>query len=128
MNRDQRGVLAQLHVPGMLWKESIAAGSAPLAEMHNMIREAIEQHIPRVDPPIGLISKMIAASAEATMELIVSKPARARPAVLEFLALCLFLRLTSQQDYSKSDTSKFRGRSEPCSDIDGSKACSHSFD
>jgi len=34
-----------------------------------MIRKAIEQHILRADVPIELISKMMAASAEATMEL-----------------------------------------------------------
>jgi hypothetical protein len=31
----------------------------------------------------------------------------------QILALCLFVRLTSQQDYGKSDASKFRGRSVP---------------
>jgi hypothetical protein len=45
--------------------------------VHNTTRDAIEQHILRVDLPIELISKMLAASAEATMDLIVLKPAMA---------------------------------------------------
>ena len=74
-NPEQRRVLAQLQVSGMLSKESIDAGSAPFLEIENMTRDAIEQHILRVDLPIELISKMLAASAEATMDLIVLKPA-----------------------------------------------------
>ena len=74
---EQRKVLAQLQVSGMLSKESIAAGSAPFVEMQNMIRNAVEQHILRMDLPIELISKMLAALAEATMDLIVLKPAMA---------------------------------------------------
>ena len=58
----------------MLSKESIEAGSAPFVEMQNMIRTAIEQHILRTDLPIELISKMLGALAEATMDLIVLKP------------------------------------------------------
>jgi hypothetical protein len=50
----------------MILKESIEAGSAPFVEMQNVIRDAIEQHILRADLPIGLISKIMAASAEAT--------------------------------------------------------------
>ena len=76
-NREKRRVLAQLQVSGMLAKESIEAGSAPFVEMQNMIRNAIEEHILRADLPIELISKMLAASAEATMDLIVLKPAMA---------------------------------------------------
>ena len=76
-NAKQRRVLAQLQVSGMLSKESIEAGSAPFVEMQNMIRNAIEQHILRADFPIELISKMLAASAEATMDLIMLKPAMA---------------------------------------------------
>jgi AcrR family transcriptional regulator len=76
-NTEQRKVLAQLQVSGMLSKESIEAGSAPFVEMQNMIRDAIEQHILRVDLPIELISKMLGALAEATMDLIVLKPAMA---------------------------------------------------
>jgi AcrR family transcriptional regulator len=76
-NPKQRKVLAQLLVSGMLSKESIEAGSAPFVEMQNMIRDAIEQHILRADLPIELISKMLGAVAEATMDLIVLKPAMA---------------------------------------------------
>jgi chromosome condensin MukBEF ATPase and DNA-binding subunit MukB len=53
----------------MLLKKWIEAGSAPFVAMQNMIRKAIEQHILRADVPIELISKMMAASAEATIEL-----------------------------------------------------------
>jgi AcrR family transcriptional regulator len=74
---EQRKVLAQLQVSGMLAKESIQAGSAPFVEMQNMIRDAIERHILRADLPIELISKVLAALAEATMDLIVLKPAMA---------------------------------------------------
>jgi AcrR family transcriptional regulator len=42
-NLEQRKVLAQLQVSGMLSKESIEAGSAPFIEMQNMTRDAIEQ-------------------------------------------------------------------------------------
>jgi AcrR family transcriptional regulator len=76
-NPEQRKVLAQLQVSGMLSKASIEAGSAPFVEMQNMIRNAIEQHILRGDLPIELISKMLAAVAEGTMDLIVLKPALA---------------------------------------------------
>jgi AcrR family transcriptional regulator len=76
-NPEQRKVLSQLQVSGMLSKQSLEAGSAPYREMHNMTRDAIEQHILRADLPIELISKMLAASAEATMDLIVLKPALA---------------------------------------------------
>jgi hypothetical protein len=61
----------------MLSKESIAAGIAPFLEIENMTRDAIERHILRADLPIELISKMLAALAEATMDLIVLKPAMA---------------------------------------------------
>jgi AcrR family transcriptional regulator len=76
-NSKQRKVLTQLQVSGMLSKESVEAGGAPFVEMQNMIRDAIEQHILRGDLPIELISKMLGASAEATMDLIVLKPAMA---------------------------------------------------
>jgi AcrR family transcriptional regulator len=76
-NREKRRVLAQLNVSGMLSKESIEAGSAPFVEMQNTIRDAVEQHILRADLPIELISKTMAALAEATMDLIVLKPAMA---------------------------------------------------
>jgi AcrR family transcriptional regulator len=74
---EQRKVLAQLQVSGMLSKESIAAGGAPFVEMQDTIRDAIDQHILRVDLPMEMISKMLAALAEAAMDLIALKPARA---------------------------------------------------
>ena len=77
-NPEQRRVLAQLQVSGMLSKESIEAGSAPFVEMQNMIRDAIERHIFRVDVPIELISKMLGSWAEATMDLIMLRPAMAK--------------------------------------------------
>lgn len=76
-NPKQRRVLAQLQVSGMLSKESIAAGGAPFVEMQNTIRDAIDQHILRIDVPIEMISKMLAALAEAAMDLIALKPAMA---------------------------------------------------
>ena len=76
-NREKRRVLAQLQVSGMLSKESLEAGSAPFGEMQNTIRDAIERHILRADLPIELISKTMAALAEAAMDLIVLKPAMA---------------------------------------------------
>jgi AcrR family transcriptional regulator len=76
-NPEQRKVLSQLQVSGMLSKQSLEAGSAPFVEVHNTTRDAIKQHILRVDLPIELISKMLAASAEATMDLIVLKPVMA---------------------------------------------------
>jgi AcrR family transcriptional regulator len=73
-NHEKRSVLAQLQVSGLLSKVSIEAGSAPFVEMQNTIRDAIERHILRADLPIELISKTMAALAEATMDLIVLKP------------------------------------------------------
>jgi hypothetical protein len=61
----------------MLSKESIEAGSASFLETQNTIRDAIERHILREDPPIELILKTMAALAEATMDLIALKPALA---------------------------------------------------
>jgi hypothetical protein len=62
----------------MLSKASIEAGSAPFVEIQNIIRNAVGQHILRADLPTELISKMMGAVAEATMDLIVSKPAMAK--------------------------------------------------
>jgi AcrR family transcriptional regulator len=76
-NPEQRIALAQLQVSGMLSKESFEAGSAPFVEIQDMIHDAIEQHILRAELPIELISKVLAALAEATMDLIVLKPALA---------------------------------------------------
>ena len=74
-NPEPRRVLVQLQASGMLSQETIEAGSAPFVEMQNTIRDAIEQHIVRTDLPGELLSKMLAASAEATLELIGLKPA-----------------------------------------------------
>jgi AcrR family transcriptional regulator len=76
-NREKRRAMAQLLVSGVLSKESIEAGSAPFVEMQNTIRDAIERHILRADLPIELISTTMAALAQATMDLIVRKPAMA---------------------------------------------------
>jgi AcrR family transcriptional regulator len=77
-NPEQRKVLAQLLVSGMLSKESIEAGSVPFVEMQNMIRNAMGQQILRADLPAELISKVMGAVAEATMDLIVLKPGMAK--------------------------------------------------
>jgi hypothetical protein len=58
-NPEQRKVLAQLQVSGMLSKESLEAGGAPFVEIQNMTHDAIEQHILRADLPIDLISKIL---------------------------------------------------------------------
>jgi AcrR family transcriptional regulator len=73
----QRKVLAQLQVSEVLTKESRDAGSAPFVEFQIMIRDAIEQHVLRADLPSELIAKMLAASAEATIDLIALKPSMA---------------------------------------------------
>jgi hypothetical protein len=75
-NPEQRRVLAQLQVSGMLSKESIEVGSAPFVEMQNMIRDAIDRHVFRVDVPIELISKMLGSWAEATMKPAMAKKYR----------------------------------------------------
>ena len=77
-NPKQRKVLAQLQVSEVLTKESRDAGGAPFVEMQNMIRDAIERHIFRVDVPIELISKMLGSWAEATMDLMMLKPSIAK--------------------------------------------------
>jgi hypothetical protein len=76
-NSEQRKALAQLQVSGMLSKESIEAGGAPFVEIQNMIPDAIDQHILRVDVPREMISKIPVAEAEAAMDLLVLKPAMA---------------------------------------------------
>jgi hypothetical protein len=58
----------------MLSKESIKAASAPFVEMQNTIHNAVDQHILRADLPIELISRTLAALAEATMDLMVLRP------------------------------------------------------
>jgi AcrR family transcriptional regulator len=69
----QRKVLAQLQVSEVLTKKSRDAGSAPFVEFQIMVRDAIEQHVLRADLPIELIARMLAASAEATIDLIALK-------------------------------------------------------
>jgi AcrR family transcriptional regulator len=70
----QRKVLGQLQVSEVLTTKSRDAGSAPFVEFQIMIRDAIEQQVLRADLPIELISRMVAASAEATIDLIALKP------------------------------------------------------
>jgi AcrR family transcriptional regulator len=74
----QRKVLAQLTVSEVLTKESRDAGSAPFVEFQIMIRDAIEQRVFRSDLPVELISKSLAAMVEATIDLTVSNPTKAK--------------------------------------------------
>jgi hypothetical protein len=77
-NPKQRRVLAQLTVSEVLTKESKDAASAPFGEFHNMIRDAIDQHVFRNDLPVELISRSLVALGEATIDLTVSKPSKAK--------------------------------------------------
>jgi AcrR family transcriptional regulator len=77
-NPRQRKVLAQLTVSEVLTKESKAAGGAPFAEFQTMIRDAIEQRVFRNDVPVELISKSLATLVEATIDLTVSNPSKAK--------------------------------------------------
>jgi AcrR family transcriptional regulator len=77
-NPKQRKVLAQLQVSEVLSKESRDAGSAPFIEFQVMIRDAIEQRVFRNDVPVELISKSLAALVEATIDLTVSNPSKAK--------------------------------------------------
>jgi len=77
-NPEQRKVLAQLTVSEVLTKESRDAGSAPFVEFQIMIRDAIEQRVFRNDVPVELISKSLAALVEATIDLTVSNPSKAK--------------------------------------------------
>jgi AcrR family transcriptional regulator len=77
-NPRQRKVLGQLLVSEVLTRESRDAGSAPFAEFQIMIRDAIEQRIFRNDVPVELISKSLAALVEATIDLTVSNPSKAK--------------------------------------------------
>jgi AcrR family transcriptional regulator len=77
-NPKQRKVLAQLQVSEVLTKESRDAGSAPFIEFQVMIRDAIEQRVFRNDVPVELISKSLAALVEATIDLTVSNPSKAK--------------------------------------------------
>jgi AcrR family transcriptional regulator len=77
-NPNQRKVLAQLAVSEVLTKESRDAGSAPFVEFQIMIRDAIERRVFRNDVPVELISKSLAALVEATIDLTVSNPSKAK--------------------------------------------------
>ena len=77
-NPQQRKVLAQLQVSEVLTQESRDAGSAPFVEFQIMIRDAIEQRVFRNDVPVELISKSLAALVEATIDLTVSNPSKAK--------------------------------------------------
>jgi AcrR family transcriptional regulator len=77
-NPKQRKVLAQLQISEVLTKESRDAGSAPFVEFQTMIRDAIEQRVFRNDVPVELISKSLAALVEATIDLTVSNPSKAK--------------------------------------------------
>ncbi len=77
-NPKQRKVLAQLQVSEVVTKESKDAGGAPFVEFQTMIRDAIEQRIFRNDLPVELISKSLAVLVEATIDLTVSNPSKAK--------------------------------------------------
>jgi AcrR family transcriptional regulator len=77
-NPKQRKVLAQLTVSEVLTKESRDAGSAPFVEFQAMIRDAIEQRVFRNDVPVELISKSLTVLVEATIDLTVSNPSKAK--------------------------------------------------
>jgi AcrR family transcriptional regulator len=77
-NSKQRKVLAQLQVSEALTKESKNAGGAPFVEFQTMIRDAIEQRVFRNDLPVELISKSLTALVEATIDLTVTKPSKAK--------------------------------------------------
>jgi AcrR family transcriptional regulator len=77
-NSKQRKALAQLQVSEVVTKESKDAGGAPFVEFQTMIRDAIEQRIFRNDLPVELISKSLAVLVEATIDLTVSNPTKAK--------------------------------------------------
>ena len=77
-NSEQRKALAQFQVSEVVTKESKDAGGAPFVEFQTMIRDAIEQRIFRNDLPVELISKSLAALVEATIDLTVSNPSKAK--------------------------------------------------
>jgi AcrR family transcriptional regulator len=76
-NPEQRKVLAQLQVSGVLTRESRDAGGAPFVEIRTMTRGAIEEHVLRDDLPVELITKSLGALAEATMDLMALHPTKA---------------------------------------------------
>ena len=77
-NPDQRKVLAQLTVSEVLTKESRDAAGAPFVEFQTTIRDAIERRVFRSDLPAELISKSLVSLGEATIDLTVSKPSKAK--------------------------------------------------
>ena len=77
-NPKQRKVLAQLQVSEVLTKDSRAAGGAPFIEFQTMIRDAIDGHVFREDLPAELISRSLATLVEATIDLTVSNPSKAK--------------------------------------------------
>jgi len=77
-NPEQRKVLAQLNVSEALTKESRDAGGAPFVEFQSMMRGAIEAHVFRNDVPVELISRALGALVEATIDLMVLNPAKAK--------------------------------------------------
>ena len=77
-NAKQRKVLAQLQVSEVLTKESKAAGGAPFIEFQTMIRDAIDGRVFRDDLPAELISRSLATLVEATIDLTVSNPSKAK--------------------------------------------------
>ena len=77
-NPEQRKVLAQLQVSEVLTQESRDAGSAPFVEFQTMIRNAIDGRVFRNDLPVELILKSLAALVEATIDLTVSNPSKAK--------------------------------------------------
>jgi len=77
-NSKQRKALAQLQVSEALTKESKDAGGAPFVEFQTMIRDTIERRIFRNDLPVELVSKSLAALVEATIDLTVSNPSKAK--------------------------------------------------
>ena len=77
-NPKQRKALAQLTVSEALTKESREAGGAPFVEFQGMIRDGIEQRVFRNDVPVELISKTLAALVEATIDLTVANPSKAK--------------------------------------------------
>jgi AcrR family transcriptional regulator len=77
-NSKQRKALAQLQVSEALTKDSKDAGGAPFVEFQTMIRDAIERRIFRNDLPVELVSKSLAALVEATIDLTVSNPSKAK--------------------------------------------------
>jgi AcrR family transcriptional regulator len=77
-NAKERKVLAQLQVSEVLTKESRAAGGAPFIEFQTMIRDAIDGRVFRDDLPAELISRSLATLVEATIDLTVSNPSKAK--------------------------------------------------